>query len=134
MKLSRRTATVAAIAGSAALILTGCQSTESNGGSSDEQITLTITTFGTMGIDVNYAEYEKQNPNIKIEATNLGDGGAGRDDAYAKIAAGTPSTWATKKRDKVSVPMSAPPRMNLFSQSPIIGTSLAMFVPTADAK
>ncbi|WP_166867013.1 MULTISPECIES: extracellular solute-binding protein [unclassified Salinibacterium] len=88
MKLSRRTASVAAIAGSAALILSGCSSTD-NGGSSDKPITLTITTFGTMGIDVNYAAYEKENPGIKIEATNLADGGAGRDDAYAKIAAGT---------------------------------------------
>jgi cellobiose transport system substrate-binding protein len=91
VKFSRRTATVAAIAGTAslALVLSGCATDGGNGGGSDEQITLTITTFGTMGIDVNYAEYEKQNPGIKIEATNLGDGGAGRDDAYAKIAANT---------------------------------------------
>ncbi len=89
MKLSRRTATVAAIAGSAALILSGCNSTDNGGASGDEKITLTITTFGTMGIDSLYAQYEKENPNIKIEATNLENGGAARDDAYAKIAAGT---------------------------------------------
>lgn len=90
MKFSRRTATVAAIAGTAslALVLTGCQ-TGGNEPSSDEPITLTITTFGTMGIDVNYEAYQEEHPNVTIEATNLENGGAARDDAYAKIAAGT---------------------------------------------
>ena len=89
MKFSRRTTTAAVVAGtSLALILTGCQATETPGGSG-EDITLTITTFGTMGIDGLYAQYEKENPGIKIEATNLENGGAGRDDAYAKIAAGS---------------------------------------------
>lgn len=90
MKFSRRTATVAALSAttSLALVLTGCSS-DAGPSDSDEQITLTITTFGTMGIDVNYAAYEKEHPNIKIEATNLENGGAARDDAYAKIAAGT---------------------------------------------
>jgi len=90
VKFSRRTATVAAIAGTAslALVLTGCQ-TGGNEPSSDEPITLTITTFGTMGIDVNYEAYQEEHPNVTIEATNLENGGAARDDAYAKIAAGT---------------------------------------------
>jgi len=91
VKFSRRT-TVAAIAGTAslALVLTGCATDGGEpGGSSDEQITLTITTFGTMGIDSLYAQYEAEHPNIKIEATNLADGGTARDDAYTKIAAGT---------------------------------------------
>lgn len=91
MKFSRRTATVAVIASTAslALVLTGCSTDGGDGGNSDEPITLTITTFGTMGIDVNYEAYEKAHPNITIEATNLESGGAARDDAYAKIAAGT---------------------------------------------
>jgi cellobiose transport system substrate-binding protein len=90
VKFSRRTATVAAIAGTAslALVLTGCQ-TSGDEPASDEPITLTITTFGTMGIDVNYEAYEEEHPNVTIEATNLENGGAARDDAYAKIAAGT---------------------------------------------
>jgi len=90
VKFSRRTATFAAIAGTAslALVLTGCQ-TSGDEPDSDEPITLTITTFGTMGIDVNYEAYEKEHPNVTIEATNLENGGAARDDAYAKIAAGT---------------------------------------------
>jgi len=91
VKFSRRTATVAVVAGTAslALVLSGCSTDGGNGGNSDEPITLTITTFGTMGIDANYAAYEKAHPNVKIEATNLENGGAARDDAYAKIAAGT---------------------------------------------
>lgn len=90
MKFSRRTATVAAIAGTAslALVLSGC-ATDGGSGNSDEKITLTITTFGTMGLDDSYKAYEKEHPNITIEATNLENGGAARDDAYAKIAAGT---------------------------------------------
>jgi cellobiose transport system substrate-binding protein len=91
VRLSRRTAVGAAVLASSAtiaLVLSGCAA---GGGEEDsnEPITLTITTFGTMGIDANYDAYEKAHPNITIEATNLADGGAGRDDAYAKIAAGT---------------------------------------------
>jgi cellobiose transport system substrate-binding protein len=87
---SRRTA-VMTIAGAAAIALlaTGCSSPDSGGGSSDGKITLSITTFGTMGVDANYDKYMEENPNITIEATNLEGGGAARDDAYAKIAAGT---------------------------------------------
>ncbi|CAN5166531.1 extracellular solute-binding protein [soil metagenome] len=86
-----RTAALAAIAGTAsfALLLTGCSA--GGGGEAEETgpITLTVTTFGTMGIDANYDAFEKAHPNITIEATNLADGGSARDDAYAKIAAGT---------------------------------------------
>lgn len=91
MRSSRRTAaTLAAIAGTAslALVVTGC-STGGGGTDPNEEITLTITTFGTMGIDANYEAYMDEHPNITIEATNLENGGAARDDAYAKIAAGT---------------------------------------------
>jgi cellobiose transport system substrate-binding protein len=78
-------ATAIASAAALSLVLTGCTS-----GPTDEgDITLTITTFGTMGIDVNYAAYEAAHPGVTIEATNLENGGAARDDAYAKIAAGT---------------------------------------------
>jgi cellobiose transport system substrate-binding protein len=89
---SRRT-TAAVITGAAvfALVATGCSATP-EGPSDDwknEKTTLTITTFGTMGIDANYDAFEKLYPNITIEATNLENGGAARDDAYAKIAAGT---------------------------------------------
>ena len=85
MRISRPiAATAIASAAALSLVLTGCTS-----GPTDEgDITLTITTFGTMGIDVNYAAYEAAHPGVTIEATNLENGGAARDDAYAKIAAG----------------------------------------------
>ncbi len=87
MRISRpAVATAAASVAALSLVLTGCSAGPSDEG---ENITLTITTFGTMGIDVNYEAYEEANPGITIEATNLESGGAARDDAYAKIAAGT---------------------------------------------
>ncbi|MEF3403638.1 ABC transporter substrate-binding protein [Agromyces sp. CCNWLW203] len=87
---SSRSRIAASVAGAAALALiaTGC-STGGGGGGGDEKITLSITTFGTMGVDASYEKYMEENPNITIEATNLEGGGAARDDAYAKIAAGT---------------------------------------------
>jgi cellobiose transport system substrate-binding protein len=87
-----RSRIVASLAGAAALalVVTGCSSPADEGGAGgDEKITLSITTFGTMGVEAAYDQYMKDHPNIKIEATNLEGGGAARDDAYAKIAAGT---------------------------------------------
>lgn len=74
---------------SLALVLTGCSAGGGAEQADDGPITLTVTTFGTMGIDANYDAYMKAHPNVTIEATNLADGGSARDDAYAKIAAGT---------------------------------------------
>lgn len=87
--MSSRRAITASIAGAAvfAIVATGCSA--SAGGSDDGKVTLSVTTFGTMGVDANYTKYMEENPNIVIEATNLEGGGAARDDAYAKIAAGT---------------------------------------------
>ncbi|CAN5543057.1 extracellular solute-binding protein [soil metagenome] len=93
MRLSRRTAVGAAILASSAslaLVLSGCAAGGGDTTTDDTTpVTLTITTFGTMGIDANYDAYMKLHPNVTIEATNLADGGSARDDAYAKIAAGT---------------------------------------------
>ncbi|MFF2388862.1 ABC transporter substrate-binding protein [Agromyces sp. NPDC058104] len=90
MKLSRRTRGVVALAGAAsiALLATAC-STGGDQGSDGEDITLTITTFGTFGYDDLYAEYEEANPGVKIEATNIDTGGNARTDAFTKIAAGS---------------------------------------------
>lgn len=90
----RRSAKALALASVTAIALAGCAaSTENNsggsGGGDDEQITLTITTFGTFGYEELYKEYEDQNPNIKIEATNIDTGGNARTDAFTKIAAGS---------------------------------------------
>ncbi|MGZ0212231.1 MAG: hypothetical protein ACKVI4_07105, partial [Actinomycetales bacterium] len=88
MKSLRRTKMVAAVAGAAsiALLATGCSATD--GGSSDGPITLTVTTFGTMGLDDLYAAYEAENPNITIKATNIDTGGNALTDWKTKQAAG----------------------------------------------
>ena len=74
---------------SLALVLTGCAAGGSGDGGTDEPITLTITTFGTFGYDDLYAQYEDENPNITIEATNIDTGGNARTDAFTKLAAGS---------------------------------------------
>lgn len=86
----RRLLVAASTASIAALALAGCSSgTDDAAGSGDEDITLTITTFGTFGYDDLYAQYEKEHPNITIEATNIDTGGNARTDAFTKIAAGS---------------------------------------------
>ena len=91
MRFSRRT-TAATIAGGAALVLlaTGCSGGGAGGTDAAEgDITLTVTTFGTMGFDDLYTEYEKANPGIKIEASNIDTGGNARTDTFTKLAAGS---------------------------------------------
>ena len=85
MRISR-TAAAPALASAAilSLALTGCTTS----GGSDEEITLSITTFGTFGYEDLYAEYEELHPNITIEATNIDTGGNARTDAFNKIASG----------------------------------------------
>ncbi|MBE7955868.1 extracellular solute-binding protein [Microbacterium oxydans] len=82
---------IAAVASASALALAGCSG--DNGGSGDangdEEVTLTVTTFGTFGYEDLYKEYEKAHPNVKIEATNIDTGGNARTDAFTKIAAGS---------------------------------------------
>lgn len=86
MRISRpAAATAIASAAALSLALTGCAA---SGESGDEEITLTITTFGTFGYEDLYAEYEELNPNITIEATNIDTGGNARTDAFNKIASG----------------------------------------------
>ena len=89
MKLSRRTKVAAAIAGAAsfALLAAGCSSSNGSGSSSDP-ITLTVTTFGTMGFDKLYSQYEKEHPGITIKATNIDTGDNALTDWQTKEAAG----------------------------------------------
>ena len=58
MKLSRRTKVAAALAATAsvALLATGCSASGSDAGTSSNPITLTVTTFGTMGFDKLYSQ------------------------------------------------------------------------------
>jgi cellobiose transport system substrate-binding protein len=93
VSLSRRTTAAAAVAGAAAFALaaTGCAGAGGTGGGGaggDEEITLTVTTFGTMGFEDLYEQYESDNPNITIEANNIDTGGNARTDTFTKIAAG----------------------------------------------
>ena len=89
-----RRITAAAIAGAAALslIATGCsstpQSTTPEAVDTDTPITLTVTTFGTMGLDDLYKKYEADHPNITIKATNIDTGGNALTDWQTKQAAG----------------------------------------------
>ncbi len=82
---------IAAVASVSALALAGCAGNADGApeGSADEDVTLTVTTFGTFGYDDLYKEYEKAHPNVKIEATNIDTGGNARTDAFTKIAAGS---------------------------------------------
>ena len=91
MKLSRRTKVAAAVAGAAsfALLAAGCSSSGGDSGSSSNPITLTVTTFGTMGFDKLYAQYEKDHPNITIKATNIDTGDNALTDWQTKEAAGS---------------------------------------------
>lgn len=100
MKWSRtRSAKFFAVGAAAALLLAACgdgdedpgtggggESPSAGGG---EEITLTITTFGTFGYEDLYAEYEELNPNITIKPTNIDTGGNARTDTFTKIAAGS---------------------------------------------
>ncbi|WP_441720676.1 ABC transporter substrate-binding protein [Glutamicibacter sp. MCAF14] len=93
MKPSRKSplAMATVLAGSIALIATGCASNASEDAkpaSADNPITLTVTTFGTQGLDPLYEKYEKENPGITIEASNIDTGGNALTDWKTKQAAG----------------------------------------------
>ena len=92
MTYSRRTRAAAAIAGAAsiALLASGCSAAGSASGSGEDgPIELTVTTFGTMGFEDLYKQYEDENPDIKITANNIDTGGNARTDAFTKLAAGS---------------------------------------------
>ena len=80
-------ATVAGAA-SIALVSSGCRPAAREG-SSDENVELTVTTFGTFGYEELYEQYESENPNVTIEATDIDTGGNARTDTFTKIAAGS---------------------------------------------
>jgi cellobiose transport system substrate-binding protein len=103
MKWSRsRSAGFVAIAAASALFLTACSGDSDDNNDAgdegeetsappadDEEITLTVTTFGTFGYEDLYTEYMDLHPNITIEATNIDTGGNARTDTFTKIAAGS---------------------------------------------
>jgi len=84
----------ASLAGAAtiALVATGCSSSSSSAPKpvdTTTPITLTVTTFGTMGLDDLYKQYEADHPNITIKATNIDTGGNAQTDWQTKQAAGS---------------------------------------------
>jgi len=85
----RRVGIVAAAASTTALVLAGCAGTSGESSPTDDEITLTVTTFGTFGYEDLYDEYMEANPNVKIEATNIDTGGNARTDTFTKLAAGS---------------------------------------------
>lgn len=94
MITSRRTTAAAALASGAAIamVVSGCSTSGADDGnppSTANPITLTITTFGTMGLDGLYQQYEDTHPGITIKATNIDTGDNARTDAFTKIGAGT---------------------------------------------
>lgn len=94
VKSSRTTrlAKVVALTSSIALLAAGCSSGASKDAaqpaSADNPVTLTVTTFGTQGLDPLYKQYEKENPGVTIEATNIDTGGNALTDWKTKQAAG----------------------------------------------
>ncbi len=100
-----RSARLIAVAAASALMLTACGSSDETDETDDpdapaeeetdeavvddEEITLTVTTFGTMGYEDLYEEYTSLHPNITIEPTNIDTGGNARTDAFTKLAAGS---------------------------------------------
>ncbi len=72
-----------------ALLAAGCSSSGGDAGTSSNPITLTVTTFGTMGFDKLYSQYEKEHPGIKIKATNIDTGDNALTDWQTKEAAGS---------------------------------------------
>lgn len=87
----RRIGLVAGVATTAAIVLAGCSGggdTGSTGSADGEKVTLTVTTFGTMGLDDLYKKYEEEHPNITITATNIDTGGNALTDWKTKQASG----------------------------------------------
>ena len=80
-----------AVAGAAvlALLAAGCGGGDSQAGTAEDPLEISITTFGTFGYDDLYAEYEEANPGIKIRANNIDRGANAQTDLFTKLAAGS---------------------------------------------
>ena len=80
-----------AVAGAAALALlaAGCGGGDSQAGTAEDPLEISITTFGTFGYDDLYAEYEEANPGIKIRHNTIDRGAHAQPDLFTKLAAGS---------------------------------------------
>ncbi|MGN8245687.1 ABC transporter substrate-binding protein [Cellulomonas soli] len=75
-----------------ALVATACSSStpaDDESGSSDEKITLTISTFNEFGYDDLLDEYMELNPNITVEHNKFGTSNEARDQFSTALAAGS---------------------------------------------
>lgn len=98
MNLTTRTSTAVAAVAGLTLVLAACSGEDpdsssaggSDAGSGDEEVTLSVATFGTFGYEEAglFDEYENQNPHVTIEAIPPLDGGPYHEDLFTKLAAG----------------------------------------------
>jgi cellobiose transport system substrate-binding protein len=85
-----RWAALAAGVTTLALALTACGgSSSAPADGSPAKVELTVTTFGTMGFDKLYAQYEAAHPGVTIKATNIDTGDNALVDWKTKQAAGS---------------------------------------------
>lgn len=87
----RRSMIAIAAVSATALVVAGCSGGGGDTPSSADPnapVTLTVTTFGTMGLDDLYGQYEADHPNITIKATNIDTGGNALTDWKTKQASG----------------------------------------------
>jgi cellobiose transport system substrate-binding protein len=91
MTRNHRLAALAAGVTTLALALAGCGggSSSAPADGSPEKVELTVTTFGTMGFDKLYAQYEAAHPGVTIKATNIDTGDNALVDWKTKQAAGS---------------------------------------------
>ena len=90
MTRNHRFAALAAGVTTLALALAGCGgSSSAPTDGSPEKVELTVTTFGTMGFDQLYAQYEAAHPGVTVKATNIDTGDNALVDWKTKQAAGS---------------------------------------------
>lgn len=90
MTRNHRFAALAAGVTTLALALAGCGgSSSAPADGSPEKVELTVTTFGTMGFDQLYAQYEAAHPGVTVKATNIDTGDNALVDWKTKQAAGS---------------------------------------------
>ena len=90
MTRNHRFAALAAGVTTLALALAGCGgSSSAPADGSPEKVELTVTTFGTMGFDKLYAQYEAAHPGVTVKATNIDTGDNALVDWKTKQAAGS---------------------------------------------
>lgn len=88
MNRKKRVASAAIGVVTTTALLAGCGIDFAGGQDDDGPITLTVSTFGTMGFEELYEEYEKTHPGITITAHNYETGGEARAALFEKFDAG----------------------------------------------